>query len=187
MVESDLYFPADIITGFYNVFVSLFSRKPSCLLITRLRGVIFVTLYSQLSRELTVRVFIFTTMALLRAELSWVTLGTGALMFPVSQVPNWSLGPPPPPVWRYHDKGHGSCDQGDTSPASALVLTIRPWHRYPNTQHHRMIQDRREHLHLRNRIKSKILSLSAAASGRLSFPISARHVEYLRFGTILKL
>ena len=70
MVESDLYFPADIITGFYNVFVSLFSRKPSCLLITRLPGVIFVTLYSQLSRELTVRVFIFTTMALLRAELS---------------------------------------------------------------------------------------------------------------------
>lgn len=69
MVESDLYFPADIITGFYNVFVSLFSRKPSCLLITRLPGVIFVTLYSQLSREL-LSVCLYLLQWLLRAELS---------------------------------------------------------------------------------------------------------------------
>ena len=69
MVENDLYFPADIITGFYNVFVSLFSRKPSCLLITRLPGVIFVTLYSQLSREL-LSVCLYLLQWLLRAQLS---------------------------------------------------------------------------------------------------------------------
>ena len=120
--------------------------------------------------------------------LYWVTLGTGALIFPVSRVPNWSLSPPRDDDTTIKDTVAvigTSLSQSDSSPASALVLTIRPWHRYPNTQHHRMIQDRREHLHLRNRIKSKILSV--AASGRLSFPISARHVEYLRFGTILKL
>ena len=46
----------------------LFKKTVCGLLITRLLEVIFVAPHSQLSREMTVRVFIFTTMALLLSD-----------------------------------------------------------------------------------------------------------------------
>ena len=75
--------------------------------------------------------------------LCWVTLGTGALIFPVWRVPNWSLSRPQDDDTTIKDTVAviwTSPSQFNSSPASARVLTIRPWHRYQNTQHHRIWQ-----------------------------------------------